>query len=241
MKTKILAFVLLFSPFLAVAQMDSTTHIRIQLRGGYADQTATTGAASISAAVSQGSSWNVGLTLGAALNRNWEVGVGVEYQRQKMETTSSLFLPFGDETWMAQGLTETKVSAPVFSLYSAYYLHLCNRLYLTPRLMVGYGNAKRENRDIIATMTSFPTEHYITLSSGSIMKSGVRETSSEYEYEYFGVQLSPELQYFFNDNIGVSLGLGGIQLAFVDWAWDSKQWIADFSPAYWKLGLVLAF
>ncbi|GHT25602.1 hypothetical protein AGMMS4957_20710 [Bacteroidia bacterium] len=219
--------------------MDSTTHIRVQFRVGYADQTTTTGAAYVSAAVSQISSWNVGLTLGAALNKNWELGVGFEYRHQKMKTMSELYLPFSNEQVMAQQQTETKVSLPVFSLYSAYYIHLSNRFYFTPRLEVGYGQATEKNTAVTETVTLYRTDEFDYFSPG---KSGKElRAFSPPKYDCFAMQLSPELRYFLSDNIGVSLGLGGVQLSLVDWEWDSKQWIANFNPAYWKLGMVVAF
>ncbi|GHT42266.1 hypothetical protein AGMMS49965_13430 [Bacteroidia bacterium] len=212
----------------------------MQFRAGYADQ-ATSSGASINAAALQSSSWNAGLTLGAAINKNWELGVGVEYQHQKMNTLLQLYLPINDEQIaVAIQQTETKISLPLFSLYSAYYIHLSNRLYLTPRLDVRYGQAKEESTEFIATSTSFRKDGgYLMPDYGGYYT--LRETSSTSKYKFFAMQLSPELRYFLSNNIGVSLGLGGVQLSLVDWEWDSKQWLANFNPAYWKLGLIVAF
>jgi hypothetical protein len=209
----------------------------IKLSGGYIEEQGTNGLMNINSYSGENKSWNIGVTVGYALNQNWEMGVGFSYTGQRLQSSGTDF--FMEETGSLFA-EEAKLSVyrPTGIVYAGYNAKIFKRLYFSSFF---YANIGRNNGDWEAlniSISDIPVDNPI----GSLgYVSSVHLENRDISTSYLGLQVSPELTLYLSDKFGINLRLGGVGVDVNDGDWDEKQVFANFNPKYWQLGFVLGF
>lgn len=227
-----LAFVFyLFFPLLMHAQSDSVAFF-LRFTGGYADVGSSNGVSSLGAVAGNTRSWNAGLTMGFSLSKHWEAGFGFEYQKQKSETESRLFVP---KQLMGLQLTQTDINLVIGRAYLAGCWHLFSRLYFNPILSVGVGKATGTQTNLTATTNIQADDSFVHITEPKDYLGG---GETDISYKYFAVGIAPAFTFYLNRHLALNLETGNFQFSTTDWKWENKQWLANVNPAYWKLGII---
>ena len=233
MKNNAFFFLLLLCSIPVFAQPDSSK-VAIRLVGGYNDATTSNGVASMGAVTSAMKACNLGLSVGVRIDKNWEVGLGAEYQKQKQATTSSMYIP---EQWIALEETNTKAHILMGKLYAAYYWKLVHRLYFNPKIELAYGELKGKQEGLTAFISKkTPGFMHIAEDDYSVGSSELDLSSG-----YLGVAIVPTFSFFFSKRVAAFFETGRFQLELMDAKWDNRQWTADLNPASWRVGVMVAF
>jgi hypothetical protein len=172
---------------------------------------------------------NVGASYGYFVTNQFVVGIGLDYNRTN-ETRSNL-LYFN--SFVQQEIMEVKSRIALPSVYMGYYQHIFNKLYFNANMKFGYGIIKSELNSAQAGVALENLEYNSVYGSSS----HIIVTKSLFVNDYFGVGLNPELTYFVSPKLGICLGLGGVEYSMIDWSSDNTNWIVNFNPNYWKLGI----
>lgn len=73
------------------------------------------------------------------------------------------------------------------------------------------------------------------------MLSGSNSYLNEYnksdEVDIFSSSFYPELVYFIRPNIGLNIGMGGVEYTMLDWKTDNSNWVINFNPLQWRDGI----
>ncbi len=232
-------------PLFANAQDKSNLPIRIHLTGGYADNVSSSGTIRINSIATQTSNWNIGLSAGIASGAKWEVGLGIEYQKENTTSLAKLFEGVSTSSmeyaFLFAERTETASSLWMGHIYTTYYCHLFNRLYFTPSIQLGYGMAEiKTEAEVVNAAHSYAGNTNLTSLQDVPLTTFSRVNSSN-SYDAFAALLSPGLTYFFGKHIAATLNLGGVQYSTLDFKWKNGTWIASLSPNYWQYGMIVAF
>jgi len=170
---------------------------------------------------------NVSLSAGYK-HRNWLFGLGFEYSQSKTTAIGkSVYKQHDAQPFEITAFGErNEITLNMYGgvLYTSYYLPIYRNLYFTPGFFLGYGCIKGDYRGAVE----------LTLSNFSISNSGYYEGEIS-PNNYFYMQLSPELTWFFSNHFGLNLQMGGLGINAVDSDW-SKQ--INFNPSFWKLGIL---
>ena len=112
-------------------------------------------------------------------------------------------------------------------------------LYFTPGFYLGYGTIGGNNTGTVAYRTLLNPIPEFQLTEGDSPTSYAGGYEIKISSNYFYVQLSPELTWFFSNRIGLNIQTGrlGINVIDSDWRNSSKQ--INFNPSFWKLGIIL--
>ncbi|MDR1171008.1 MAG: hypothetical protein LBL24_00990 [Bacteroidales bacterium] len=237
MKTKAFTFFLFLLPAVLCAQPDSSKFC-IRLNGGYADVGSSNGLSSLGAVSSSNRQWEISLAAGYVIDKHWEIGLGFNYRKQKINALAEFDFPIPDQLWLepdqqqwlemlGMEFTETKMHLTTFDLYAIRNWRLFSRLYFTPKLTFRIGKAKGTQESVIVTSTG-----WAPILIGS---------NNDISYDYAALQLVPALTFHINRHFALNLELGSFQFSAIDWEWDNKQWEATVNPAYWRLGTVFSF
>ena len=234
MKINVIFFALFFVPLYLYAQPDSS-RVFIRFNGGYTDYSSSNGASSLAAVSSNNTTWESCLTIGFSVARNWEVGLGIEFQKQKTEAISSMFVST-PRKWASQQITETHIHLLMGKIYAAKYWRLFSRLYFNPDISFGIGKWQGTQKDITLYAEEAPVDE-IVVGPPSLTTGG----KSDISYDYLALSLTPAFTFFFNRHIAINLATGCFQFSTTNWVWDNRQWLANVNPAYWKLGVIVSF
>ncbi|MDR2914055.1 MAG: outer membrane beta-barrel protein [Tannerella sp.] len=246
---KFLLLLLLF-PLTVAAQPDSS-RFNIRLNGGYADIASSNGVSSLGAVSSNSRQWEVSLSAGYIIDKHWEIGLGFSYQKQKTRAQSTVNIPI-DPYWLGQEYagtgtywlgveqTEANVHLTTFDIYTAGYWRLFNRFYFTPKLTFRIGGAKGTQESVLATATEYQINDFYVLLPAS-PRPQLTSRESNISYDYAALQLAPAFTFYINRHFALNLETGSFHFSAIDWEWDNKQWLANVNPAYWRLGIVVAF
>ena len=236
MTKNLFLWLLLLFPLLAYAQPDSSK-MTIRFNGGYADTGSSNGVASLGASESNSRNWNVGLTVGFPVGKNWEAGFGFEYWKQKTIAQATINLP---KQWIAVELTETDMNITIGKFYLAGHWQIFNRLYFNPILSVCIGGAKATLESLKAVREPINIDDIPVLQPPSQIN-GAWGYVSKISYDYFAIGLAPSFSYYLNRHFALNLETGSFSLSTTDWEWDNKQWLVNINPTYWKLGIIVTF
>ena len=236
MKYKILFSCFILIPLCLYAQPDSS-RVFIRFNGGYTDYGSSNGVASQPAVNSNNTAWETGLSAGFSIARNWEVGLGVAFQKQKTEAISEMdiFMKLASLQY-----TETEISLILGKIYVAGYRRLFSRLYFNPGFAIGIGKGKGTQKNMTAykeTIYAFPFDELPDDPFSQSITTGKEDIS----YDYMAISFTPAFTFFFNRHIALSLETGCFQFNTTDWDRDNRRWIVNINPAYWKLGVVVSF
>lgn len=174
------------------------------------------------------------LSMGAALeyfiSDKTAIGFGLGYLSRNEFRKSSMTLV---ENYQVEEMDlDAKMFFPTFHV--ARYIPLVNNLYLTPLFGVGYGQMKSEYSSESAYVLRM-NNGVFNLEDG-YPGSGFFSSNDSSDDDYLMVDLIPQLNYFFSNGFGLSLGLGGIHYAMINGDSDNSQWQVSFDPSYWTFG-----
>lgn len=114
------------------------------------------------------------------------------------------------------------------NFYVGYYRRIFDKLYFTTNLKVGVGGVFSS----LSSVTTFYEEGVSILSSELVYKNGNTMVAI--------AGIHPEFTYFFSKKIGISLYTGGIEYAMADWNFASSNFMINFNPNNWQVGLKIA-
>lgn len=98
-------------------------------------------------------------------------------------------------------------------VYMGYYIPIVPKLYFNTDMKVSMG-------------------HNNNIFTGSYINKYTVGTA------YFNAQVTPGLSYFFMKHVGTSLGFGGISYTTSESLnADNTNWLVNFNPSYWQLGV----
>jgi hypothetical protein len=174
------------------------------------------------------------LSLGAALeyfiSDKTSIGFGLEYQKMNDFRKSRLF--FNESIQVEELEMDSRIFLP--SIYLTHYYPIVDKLYISPVLRLGYGQLNSDLSSEYASSSNVSSSGYYPADPGAGFGAFGIESSSE--DDYLIADLTPELNYFFSNGFGLSLGLGGIHYAMVNGDSDNSQWLVSFDPSYWTFG-----
>ena len=240
MNKTILLTICLFAAVCLQGQVNENGFV-IRLDGNYNETTTSNLLQYINVYGAKSKDGNISVSTGY-LCQNWLFGLGFEYIRNKSNV-------FGNVTYKkyVTGYNDiieynTSLEANTVNLngyggvfYISRYLPVWRNLYFTPGFYVGCGNIKRDNSGIVGFTQLFAPDIGISivgpLSFASIYK---KQKSSEYFY----MQLSPELTWFFSKRFGLNIQMGGLGINIIDSDWKNSSKQINFNPAFWKLGVL---
>lgn len=170
------------------------------------------------------------LSLGASfqyfISDRTAIGFGLEYQKLTDFRKSRLLF---NECFQVEELDiDSRIFLP--SIYFTHYYPIVDKLYISPVLRLGYGQLKSDLSSEYASRSNLLSAEFYPAESVS----GAFEDSSD--DDYLMVDLTPQLNYFFSNGFGLSLGLGGIHYAMINGDSDNSQWLVSFDPSYWTFG-----
>ncbi|PWD99551.1 porin family protein [Marinilabilia rubra] len=174
------------------------------------------------------------LSLGAALeyfiSDKTSIGFGLEYQKLTDFRKSRLLF---NESFQVEELDiDSRIFLP--SIYLTHYYPIVDKLYISPVLRLGYGQLKSDLSSEYASRSNLLSSGYYPLEEVSGPGFGTLNDSSE--DDYLIADLTPQLNYFFSNGFGLSLGLGGIHYAMINGDSENSQWLVSFDPSYWTFG-----
>ncbi len=144
------------------------------------------------------------------------LGAGLNKQTFKTETLNTYH----------QYENERVLSALILpNVYVGYYKRVFERLYFTTNLRVGVGGIFNSS----SNTTTFYEEGI------SILRSQLTYKTENAMVAIAGVQ--PEFTYFFSKKIGISVFTGGIEYSIADWNFASSNFMINFNPNNWQVGL----
>jgi len=232
-RTKYLLLAFFFIPVIVVGQNDSVNFV-FRLSGGYADVSSSTKTGILGTDLIKTSTGVVDFSVGLFLNKQLEFGIGVEYQKQKIESVKDLFVP---AALYAAEETESNVKVFLGKFYIANHWHLFSRLYFAPKFGFGYGKANGTVKSFAISNTSLVKPDFPNLNN-TYEKQTMLETEDDVHYDCFTVALTPAFNFKFTKHFTLTLETGTFQLLLID-NWDNRQWLANISPVYWNLGFLV--
>jgi hypothetical protein len=202
----------------------------LSLDGNYV-KTYTENGASTNQSRSQIEQLVLGPSIGIFVTDHIAVGAGLDYIWSKEKINSILCTD--NITYIQREYMETTSNAFIPNVYMGYYYPVINKLFMSARLKVSYGQVKSDEVSIVAGFYN---------NSGAVSEdpsSYIYSSSYNKKYDYFSANISPELTYFIGKRFGLCLGLGGVEYALPDWETGSSSWDVNFDPSNWTLGFRL--
>lgn len=233
MKKNLLIVFIALSTLNAFSQFEKG-NMMISLEGNYT-KSITENGVTTNQNIVQGKYLNVGGSVGCFIADRFIIGIGLDYNRAKEERTNLLMtIPSYREEeyhniYYQEEYTDIKSKALLPNIYLGYYYQIINKFYFNIRLKVNYGKIKSE---------------YATTSAGYISQHDFEREiiylsayTSSASVAFFSAEILPELTYFISSRFGVNLGLGGISYSVIDGETSNPNWIINFNPASWKVGI----
>ncbi len=179
--------------------------------------------------VSNEKNLNLGASMGFFVNNHVLLGFGVDYSWEKATHINRLF--FDDKFQFEELNTKTNLILP--NAFVGYYYPIIERLYFNTNLKLSYGVAKSDYNTFYAGTSNMIDTDQLQNATPPYANNSEGDNS----YDYFRTQICPEITWFATSKVGLSLGLGGIGYAITDWESESSNWMVNFNPNEWKLGV----
>lgn len=234
MKLTILLLAFLYTTFLLHSQIKRGDNI-ISLNGMYSKNTTQDGVIGNSMTINN-HHLNLGATFTSYVSNHLLLGFGLDYISQKDIRTSQLILNDGHDVnsqIMRYEILNMKSTAPLPFLLIGYNIYVANKLNFSTNLKINYGQLSTNTTDQ-TIYQQFPISN-TTLSSFipmPAMTSGSKEKN-----DFAAASIIPEMTYFFTNQIGLSVALGGIQYSITDWKTSKSDFWINLSPNTWLVGL----
>jgi hypothetical protein len=182
----------------------------------------------------QGKYLSLGASVGYFVSDRFVAGAGLDYNWCKEDRFNYLTINrfYQDET--------TNIKSHVFlpNFYFGYYYPIINKLYLNTRLKFSYGKVHDEIYSSQMGLTDLATDSLTNPSYNDPYARGYYIiTQRSTKTDFFQADLCPEVTYFISSKFSLCLGLGGIRYTMTDWKTDNSNWMINFNPSYWSLGI----
>lgn len=172
----------------------------------------------------------IGSSIGYFLTDKWVAGIGLDYNREKEMRYNTLYF---NMFYQAEEMNITSKSYLPY-LFLGYYYPIIPKLYFNAKIKFSYGEITSEIHTLYAGAEVLSTDSPYM---GEISTSYAASFTSQSEFKYFSAGISPEIAYFVAARWGVYLGLGEIEYEMIDWKSDHSDWIVNFNPNHWRLGI----
>jgi hypothetical protein len=232
MKKTVLILFIAFSTLDLFSQVEKRNFI-ISVDGNYL-KTTTENGVTTNQNVAQIQNLGIGASVGYFITDRFIAGVGLDYYWEKESRTNKLM--FNKFKQIEVLRTKSNVYLPNF--YLGYYYPIISKLYISTNLKLSLGKIKSDYKSLIAGSAYNPTESS-ELIEYPLSSEYVNAYEENADADYLRANLFPELTYFATSNVGLCLGLGGIEYSMTDWKTDNSSWVINFNPEYWRFGIKL--
>jgi len=111
------------------------------------------------------------------------------------------------------------------TIYGGYYQRIFDKLYFTTNLRLGVGAVSYN----VTSLTSL-----YDVDAGTLISEPVQLK----EHAIIATaELKPEFTYFFSKKTGISLYTGGLEYSMAEWNFASSNFMLNFNPNNWMVGL----
>lgn len=227
MKRNVLIVLILLSTFDLYSQI-SEGNILISLDGGFR-QVNTESGVTTNQLTSQERYLNLGPSVGYFITDRIVAGVGLDYYRDREVRTNNLLINY---EYLQKERINLKSKGFLPGIYVAHYYPINNKLFFSTSVKISYGKIKTASYSIVAAAHYDNNDGSVLTPTSPAMNEHITES---YDNDIFSGKISPEVAYFPVRSFGITLGLGGIEYALADW--EANNWIINFNPSFWCLGL----
>jgi hypothetical protein len=234
MKLTILLFAFLYSTFLLHSQVKKGDNV-ISLNGMYTKNTTQDGVMGNSMTVNN-RHLNLGATFTSYVTNHLLLGFGLDYISQKDLRTSELILNDGhnvNSRIMRYETLNLKSTAPLPFLLVGYNMDVTNKLNFNANLKINYGKVSTTIDD----QTIYQQSLIVNTTLSSYIPMSTMTSISKEKNDFAAASIIPEMTYFFTNQIGLSVALGGIQYSITDWKTSKSDFWINLSPNTWLVGL----
>jgi hypothetical protein len=174
---------------------------------------------------------NVGASIGFLSSNRFLLGVGLDNNLSQ----EVRYNKFDTKYFVMAEEMDIKSHVLLPNIFLVYYYPIINKLYFSTKVEFSFGNIKTDYkiRHIEAANLNNDSINLGTY-NGYLHSSSVE---SESKSDVFSAQLSPGLTFFISKVFGINLGFGGIEYNIIDWETENSNWMVNFNPIYWKLGI----
>lgn len=236
MKLTIILFTFLFTTFLLHSQIKRGDNI-ISLNGMYTKNTTQDGVIGNSMTANN-HHLSLGATFTSYITNHLLLGFGLDYISQKDIRTSELVLNDGHDVnsqIMRYEVLNLKSTAPLPFLLVGYNMNVTNRLNFNTNLKINYGRMSTNTTDQ-TIYQQFPIFNSQTVLVSNVLLPNITSVSKN-KNSFAAASIIPEMTYFFTNQIGLSVALGGIQYSITDWKTSKSDFWINLSPNTWLVGL----
>lgn len=174
-------------------------------------------------------------SIGYCFSNQLAIGFGIDYSLSKEDRINGIFFN------LALQQTESNIKSKVFmpNINLSYNYQVINNLYLSAVLKLGIGTINTETKTFYAYRSSFignaiPQTDTVLLANINNYNNGFNST---HQFDYFNTTIYPEIIYFIKPKFGIYLGLGGIEYSTIDWKKDNSNFVVNFNPNFWRIGI----
>jgi len=178
----------------------------------------------------EGKHLGLSTSIGYFFTNKWVAGVGFDYYWSKETRLSELYI----NDFLQVEEMNIKANGFLPNVYVGYYYPVISKLYFTRNFKIGFGKLKTEYSCMIAGIEKV-SDQTINLLYGS--NSYLNEYNKSDEVDIFSSSFYPELVYFIRPNIGLNIGMGGVEYTMLDWKTDNSNWVINFNPSQWRYGI----
>ena len=174
---------------------------------------------------------NIGLKFNYYSEKYIYFGIGINYYWGKNESVNGLLV----DSFYQEVVSERVTKSLIPSLKAGFNYELLNRFYFKNSLNVNFGMTSYSGKSHYTGIKMDVIDNFYSLENNLN-----KPTSGEFEFNqkfnYISVSLEHEFQYYVNNTLGFTLGLGGIEYAKIINE-ETYVWAFAFSPAFWTLGI----
>jgi hypothetical protein len=235
-KLTILLLAFLYTTFLLHSQVKKGDNV-ISLNGMYTKNTTQDGVIGNSMTVNN-HHFNLGATFTSYVTNHFLLGFGLNYISQKDLRTSKLVLNDGHDMnsqIIRYEVLNLKSTAPLPFLLVGYNMNVTNKLNFNANLKINYGQMSTNTTDQ-TIYQQFPIFNAQPVLVSNILLPNITTVSKD-QNDFAAASIIPEMTYFFTNQIGLSVALGGIQYSITDWKTSKSDFWINLSPNTWLVGL----
>lgn len=179
---------------------------------------------------------NIGVTFSGSMNNHFLIGIGVDYVSQNDDRNSKFTFYNQNDDYIKYETMKLKSHVFLPNLFVGYYSHIVDKLYFNSNMKLSYGQLKTntESQQVSFKYTQPTTTNGI--SSGSTDVPILYTNKADDTTDFAGAAIIPELNYYFSNVFGLSLGLGGIQYSLTKWKTENSSFSVNFNPSNWQIG-----
>lgn len=226
--SKIIALLIVLAASISVSSQISKGDYSILVNGNYSKGSNSSGV-STNSFLTTGENVNASVSVEKYRSRNSYMGIGVDFHWGNDNVFNSL----SSKNFTQFEKMNVKAFSVIPNLIYGYYLPIADDLFFNVSARVGYGII---GNDFNSDYKNYQHSNGGTLSQILTPTENLTWGTNDY-YQDFALSLSPEINYFLTDNLGLCLHLGGIGYSILDWNKDLTSLNVNFNPNNWRLGI----